>query len=181
MKYLATSTMQVSSSMTIMPPEPIIEPASVSSSKSTGRSSMLCGDAAARRSARLHGLELLAVADAAADVVDDLAQRACPSALRRGRCSSILPDQREDLRALAALGADAREPVGAVVDDERHVGPGLDVVEIASACPAEPAGPGADVLRPRLADACPRSTRISARRLAADEGAGAAVDRRCRS
>ena len=28
MKYLATSTMQVSSSMTIMPPEPMIEPAS---------------------------------------------------------------------------------------------------------------------------------------------------------
>jgi len=39
MKYLATSTMQESSSMTIMPPEPIIEPAFVSSSKSTGRSS----------------------------------------------------------------------------------------------------------------------------------------------
>ncbi len=34
-KYLATSTMQVSSSMTIIPPEPIIEPASVSRSKST--------------------------------------------------------------------------------------------------------------------------------------------------
>ena len=28
MKYLATSTMQVFSSMTIMPPEPMIEPAS---------------------------------------------------------------------------------------------------------------------------------------------------------
>ena len=38
MKYRATSTMQVSSSITIMPPEPIIEPASVSASKSTGRS-----------------------------------------------------------------------------------------------------------------------------------------------
>ncbi len=38
MKYRATSTMQVSSSMTIMPPDPIIEPALVSSSKSTGRS-----------------------------------------------------------------------------------------------------------------------------------------------
>ena len=34
-KYLATSTMQLRSSMTIMPPEPIIEPIFVSSSKST--------------------------------------------------------------------------------------------------------------------------------------------------
>src|SRR4030042_200368 len=34
-KYLATSTIQVSSSITIIPPEPIIEPALVSSSKST--------------------------------------------------------------------------------------------------------------------------------------------------
>ncbi len=37
-KYLATSTMQVSSSMTIMPPEPIMEPTAVRASKSTGRS-----------------------------------------------------------------------------------------------------------------------------------------------
>ncbi len=29
MKYLATSTMQVDSSMTIMPPEPMIAPAAV--------------------------------------------------------------------------------------------------------------------------------------------------------
>ncbi|MBA7536828.1 hypothetical protein ES705_29093 [subsurface metagenome] len=42
-KYLATSTIQVSSSITIIPPEPIIEPASVSASKSTGRSSRPSG------------------------------------------------------------------------------------------------------------------------------------------
>jgi len=35
-KYLANSTMQVSSSTTIMPPEPIVAPAAVSESKSTG-------------------------------------------------------------------------------------------------------------------------------------------------
>src|SRR3990170_3875523 len=38
MKYFATSTIQVDSSITIIPPEPIIEPTSVSRSKSTGRS-----------------------------------------------------------------------------------------------------------------------------------------------
>ena len=42
-KYLATSTIQVSSSITIIPPEPIIEPVSVSFSKSTSRSSRLSG------------------------------------------------------------------------------------------------------------------------------------------
>src|SRR4030042_6566214 len=42
-KYLAMSTMQLSSSMTIMPPEPIIDPASANLSKSTGRSIMLSG------------------------------------------------------------------------------------------------------------------------------------------
>ena len=42
-KYLATSTIQERSSMTIMPPEPIMEPTSVSLSKSTGISSRLSG------------------------------------------------------------------------------------------------------------------------------------------
>src|SRR5664280_190049 len=42
-KYLAVSTMQVSSSITIMPPDPIIEPALASSSKSTGRSRNFSG------------------------------------------------------------------------------------------------------------------------------------------
>ena len=59
--------MQVSSSMTIMPPEPIIEPSLVSASKSTG-SRGGCRDAAARGPAGLHGLERLAVGDAAADL-----------------------------------------------------------------------------------------------------------------
>src|SRR5208283_2252003 len=42
-KYLATSTIQVSSSMTIIPPDPIIEPALVSSSKPTGKSNSSSG------------------------------------------------------------------------------------------------------------------------------------------
>src|SRR3989339_275064 len=42
-KYLATSTMQVSSSMAIIPPEPIMEPALVSSSNPTCRSSLSSG------------------------------------------------------------------------------------------------------------------------------------------
>ena len=43
MKYLATSTMQDRSSITIMPPEPIIEPAATNVSKSTDKSSKDAG------------------------------------------------------------------------------------------------------------------------------------------
>ena len=43
MKNLDTSTMQVSSSMTIIPPDPIMEPTSLRLSKSTGRSIRLSG------------------------------------------------------------------------------------------------------------------------------------------
>src|SRR3989304_3509622 len=42
-KYLATSTIQVSSSITIIPPDPIIDPALVSSSKPTGKSNRSSG------------------------------------------------------------------------------------------------------------------------------------------
>src|SRR3989304_4377891 len=42
-KYLATSTIQVSSSMTIIPPDPLIEPALVSSSKPTSKSNSSSG------------------------------------------------------------------------------------------------------------------------------------------
>ena len=42
-KYLATLTMQVSSFITIMPPEPIMEPSFVSSSKSTRASRCSAG------------------------------------------------------------------------------------------------------------------------------------------
>src|ERR1700690_2399125 len=42
-KYFAISTMQVSSSSTTIPPDPIIDPTLVSESKSTGSSSWLAG------------------------------------------------------------------------------------------------------------------------------------------
>ncbi len=58
-----------------MPPLPMIEPALVRVSKSTGSVEPLGGDAAAGGAAGLDGLELLAAGDAAADVEDDLAQR----------------------------------------------------------------------------------------------------------
>ncbi len=74
-KNLAKSTMQVVSSTTTMPPEPIMAPAAVRLSKSIGVSRVLGGQAAAGRAAELHGLELAAGQHAAADVEDDFAQR----------------------------------------------------------------------------------------------------------
>ena len=78
------------------------------------------GDAAARWPAGLHGLELLPVGDAAADVVDHVSQRDAHGHLDQAGVVD-LAHQREDRRALALLGADAGVPVGAVVDDVRHV------------------------------------------------------------
>ena len=74
MKNLAISTMQSSSSRTIMPPLPMIEPALAERVVVDRRSIALCGNAAAGRAAGLDRLELLAAGHAAADVVDDFAQ-----------------------------------------------------------------------------------------------------------
>ena len=68
------STMQLSSSMTIMPPEPIMEPIAVSVVVLNRNIQLRSGDAAAGGAAGLHGLELLAVGDAAADIVNDVAE-----------------------------------------------------------------------------------------------------------
>jgi hypothetical protein len=65
--------------------------------------------AAAGRAAGLHRLEGLAVRDAAADLLDDVAQRgAHVTSMRPGVDDGA--GQREDLGALGLLGADAGEP-----------------------------------------------------------------------
>ena len=79
------------------------------------------GQAAAGRAAELHGLELAAGQHAAADVEDDLAQRGAHGHLDEAAVHD-LAGEREDLGALAGVGADRRERVGAVVDDPGHVG-----------------------------------------------------------
>ena len=75
MKNRATSTMQTVSSITIMPAR-AHDRADLRERLVVDRHvQVLCRDAAAGGAAGLHGLELPAVGDAAADVVDDLAQR----------------------------------------------------------------------------------------------------------
>ena len=84
-----------------------------------------------------------------------------------------LPDHRENLRALALFGTDLGEPVRALVDDQRDIGPGFDVVQDARLAP-ETLDVGTDVLRPGLAHPALEG-RHERRRFAADEGSGSLV------
>src|SRR5712691_1154903 len=81
-----------------------------------------------RRAARDNALELLAAADAAAMVVDQLPQRDGDGSLDHARTLDVSGERVEPRTALA-LGAQAREPLRAPVDDVRHRHDGLDVVD----------------------------------------------------
>ena len=85
-------------------------------------------DAAAGGAARLRGFEFFAARDAAADLLDDGAQRGAHGNLYKAGILDLAA-QREHLGALALLGAHAGEPVRALQDDLRHVGIGLHVVQ----------------------------------------------------
>src|SRR5208282_109959 len=95
---------------------------------------MLRGDDAARGAAGLDGLELFAVGDAAADFVDDVAQR---RAKRNFNQPGVLDlaGEREDLGTLGLLGAERGIPRGAPADDGWDGGPGFDVVDVGGFAP----------------------------------------------
>ena len=105
-----------------------MEPSLASDLVVDGRVEEAGGDAAAGRAAGLHRLELLARGDAAADVEDDRGQRSAHGHFHQAAVGD-LAGEGEDGRALALLGADAGEPVGAPVDDDGDGGQGLDVVD----------------------------------------------------
>ena len=114
MKYLATSTMQLRSSMTIRPPEPMIEPMLREAFVIDRDVQMFGGDTAAARAAGLRRLVGVAVGDAAADVKDDLAQRDAHRHFdQAGRLDG--PGQGKDFGPLAFFRADTGKPLGAVV------------------------------------------------------------------
>ena len=85
-------------------------------------------DAAAGGASGLRRLEFLAVRDAATDILDDLPQGGAHRDLHQAGVVD-LAHQAEDLGALAALGAHAGKPVGAVEDDAGDIGPGLYVIQ----------------------------------------------------
>ena len=93
-----------------------------------GRVEQLRRDAAARGTADLHSLELLACGRPAAHVEDHGAQRGAHGHLDQTRALD-LPAEREDLGALAGGGADGGVALGALAHDYRDVGQGLDVVD----------------------------------------------------
>ena len=134
---------------------------------------MLLGQTSAGRPADLHGLELLSVRYAAADVEDDLPQGGAHRHLHQS-CVHHVARQGEGLGAGAALGADAPVPCRTLVDDARHVGERLHIVQHRGLSPQSL------VYRPgRL---YPGHTPLAldgggqGAALTADEGAGAAVD-----
>ena len=129
--------------------------------------------AAARRPAELHGLELAAVLDAAADVEDDVAERRPHGDLGEAAVDD-LAGQREGLGALAGLAADGgvgRRPVG---DDPRHAGEGLDVVDVGGLAPE--AGDRRERRPLSRHPALAHDGGDERGLLAADEGAGAFLD-----
>ena len=84
--------------------------------------------AAARRTADLHRLEIFAVLDSAADVHDDLAQSGSHRHLDQAGVVDV-SGQGEGFGARAFLGTDRPVPIRAVLNDQRDVGKGLDVIE----------------------------------------------------
>jgi len=66
-----TSTMQVDSSITIIPPEPIIEPTSATDRNPPAYQSAI-QDASTRRTSGLNGFELLPIRNSSSDIINDL-------------------------------------------------------------------------------------------------------------
>ena len=91
-------------------------------------------DAAARGAADLHRLERAPLGHAAADLLDDLAQRR-PHRHLDQPAAPDMPCQREDLGALALGRADGGELLRAVAEDPRHQRQGFDVVDERRAAP----------------------------------------------
>ena len=134
---------------------------------------MLGRDAAAQGAAGLHGLELFAVGNAAADVKDDLADGDAHGHLDQPGVVH-LAGQRKDRRARASRRSDAGEPVRAVDEDLRNVRVRLDVVEVGRFVPQAPdcgeGGTGAGLAAPTLDGSNQRGL------FTADKRAGAFLD-----
>ena len=130
-------------------------------------------DAAAGRPAHLHGLEGAAVAAAAADLEDHLAQRHADRHLDQAGCWTAPVSAKAFVPPLRC-GAQAGEPVRPVEEDAGHAGVGLDVVDVGRVAPE----PGhRRIGRAHAGHAALALDRVHQRGLlAADEGAGAFLD-----
>ena len=86
------------------------------------------GGGAAGGAADLHGLELFAVPDAAADVENHLPDGGAHGDLDEAGVHHVAGESK-GLGSGAGTGADGVVPLHAVADDQRHVGKGLHIVE----------------------------------------------------
>ena len=87
------------------------------------------GNAAAGRSAGLHGFDAAAGHGALADVVDEALQRGTQRHLHQTGVLN-LAHQRKDLGSRTLLAAGLGKPCGAASDDGSNVVPGFDVVDV---------------------------------------------------
>ena len=94
-----------------------------------GQVQKLGGHTAAGGSTHLDGLKRAAFRYAAADVENYLLDRGSDGNFHQAGVD-YFAGQGKNLGALAVGGADFPVPVGPVFDDQRHIGPGFDVVDI---------------------------------------------------
>ena len=174
MKNLATSTMQEVSSMTIMPPEPMMEPTLGEGfviDRHVEEFARGCSRRRGRRSATALNLRPSGMPPPMSKMIS---RRVMPMGTSIRPVLLTLAGQGEDLGALALFGADGREPVAAVADDGRDVGEGFDVVDERGLAP--------QAFLARIGRAGPRRAAFAfdggdeGGFLAADEGAGAEAD-----
>ena len=78
--------------------------------------------------AGLHCLDLAAIRSAAAHLLDNLAQRRAHWHFNEPGVGN-LTGQRENLCALAFLGADTRKPISSFADNRRNVGESFNVID----------------------------------------------------
>ena len=120
--------MQLSSSSTIMPPEPIIDPALVSESKSMGVSSRLAGRQPPEGPPICTPLKAFLLG-----MPPPTSKTTWRSVVPMGTSTrpvwATFPARANSAVPLLPSGPDAGEPVGAFLDDQRHAGEGLHVVQ----------------------------------------------------
>ena len=148
----ARSTTQARSSATTTEPEPMWAPAARSGVEVVRRVEQLGRQQAAGRAADQDGLDRAAGRQSPAEP-DDLAQRR-PERDLRDAVAGRRPDLDQD-RARAVRAADRGERRGAVADDPRDGGEGLDVVDEGRHADRGRSRPGAAAAA-RAGRACPR-------------------------
>ena len=171
-KYLATSTMQVSSSITIMPPEPIMEPSATSVSKSTGTSSLSAGRQPPDGPPVCTALNALPPG-MPPPASKTISRSVMPIGTSTSPVLLTLPTSEKILVPGEPSVPMERNQRAAVEHDVRHVRPGLDVVDVGRPAPQAVLGEVDEA--PVRHPAAPLERGHHGARLAADEGAAAAA------